>query len=246
MALDRTPPKTSLKPVAGVKASTAVLLEWNASDNTAGLGGFDIQKQVNNGSWQDLLVGIDGAVRQAWAVVSAGQNTGFRMRGVDRIGNTENYPTSAETSAQVSSSFCSSPDSWENDNTSASASTVSGIVNSQEHNFCNPQTGAGYLNDQDWVRITMKAGRRLIATAQPLYGAAAANLRLYGADGTSLLTQSGASQFGEIAQLIWDAPSDGVVYLQVTHVNEDVAGNDVRYKLVIRNGYHSFLPLLIK
>ena len=246
MALDRTPPKTSLKPDIDVQDSTAVPLEWNASDNIAGLADFDIQSQENNGAWQDLLVGINGQLRQGWAVVDAGLSTGFRMRGVDRIGNTESYPTGAEASVQVNDNFCSRPDTWENDNTSATATAAVGVVSIEEHNFCNPQAGAGYLNDQDWVLINMRAGSQLIVNAQPLYGATAAVLRLYGANGTSLLTQSGASQFGEIAQLIWDAPADGTVYLQVTHIDGRVAGNDVRYKLVIRNGHHSFLPLLIK
>ncbi len=244
MALDRTPPKTSLKPVASGEYSTAVLLEWNASDNIAGLGSFDIQSQENSGAWQDLLAGIDGQLSKVWAIVDAGITTGFRMRGVDRIGNTESYPTSAETSIQVNANFCSAPDHWENDNGIATATTATGVVSIEEHNFCNPQAGSNHLNDQDWVRIELKAGSRLIVTAQPLYGATAAVLRLYDDNGTTLLGQSSLPQMGEITQIFWDATTDGTVYVQITHADGRVAGNSVRYKLIIRNGFHSFLPLL--
>ena len=246
MAMDRTPPKTSLKPILGGQDSTAVLLEWSASDNTAGLGSFDFQSQEDSGAWQDTLLGVGGDLRQAWAVVEAGQTTGFRMRGVDRVGNTESYPSSAEASTRVRTNFCDDPDKWENDNSSGSANTASGVVSIQEHNFCNPQSGSSYLNDQDWVKISVKGGEQLIANAQPLYGATAAVLRLYASNGTTLLAQSAASGFGEVAQLIWEAPSNSTVYLQVTHLDGQVAGNDVGYKLILLNGYHSFMPLIKK
>jgi hypothetical protein len=168
------------------------------------------------------------------------------MRGVDRAGNQESYPTSAETSVSVSTSFCNSSDVFEDDNNIAGATAVSGVVNIQVHNFCNDAPGSNHLNDQDWVRINLTPGSKLIVTAEPLHGATAAVLRLYAADGSTLLAQSAAQQFGDIAQLVWESPGTGVAYLQVTHVDGRIAGNSVQYRLTLRNGHHSFLPQLFR
>jgi len=246
LGMDRTPPETAMKSIPGTVESTAVLLEWTANDDVSGLGSFDLQSKIGSGAWSDFLLGVNGALRQAWAVIEPGVAYGFRMRGVDRIGNAESYPSSAEASIQVDADFCDSPDRWENDNSRTTASNASGVVTVREHNFCNPQAGSGYLNDQDWVKVNLRRNARLIATAQSNSGGAAAVLRLYAADGTTLLQEARASGFGETVQLIWDSTIDGVAYLQVTHLDGRAAGNDVSYTLIIRNGYHSFMPFIQK
>ena len=138
------------------------------------------------------------------------------------------------------------PDEYENDNTHSAATLASGLISIQEHNFCNPASGSGYLNDQDWVRVNLKARRELVASAQPTSGDAAATLRLYAADGTTLLREVKPAQFGEITQLFWETNTDSTVYLQVTHLDGRVAGDEVTYKLMIRQGYHINMPLIIK
>ena len=245
MALDRTPPSSAIKS-ARAQDSTAVKIEWSASDNIAGIDHLDLQASKDGGSWGDFMLDIDGDLRQTWAVVERGHSYSFRLRAADRIGNLEQYPSSAEASVVVANQICDTPDSYENDNTRTAATPANGLITIQSHNFCNPASGAGYLNDQDWVRINLKAGHELIASAQPLSGEVAAVLRLYAADGTTLLREVKPTQFGEITQLFWDANADNTLYLQVTHLDGRVAGDDVAYQLVIRQGYHSFLPLITK
>ncbi|MGW8251317.1 MAG: hypothetical protein ACWGO1_11795, partial [Anaerolineales bacterium] len=131
-------------------------------------------------------------------------------------------------------------------NTPGAASASGSLITSQEHNFCNMQTSSGYLNDPDWVKVSLRAGQSLIATAQPLSGGVAAVLRLYAADGSTLLREAQAPGFNQVAQLEWQATASGSAYLQVTPLEEGLAGDVVRYKLVIRNGYHRYLPFLEK
>jgi hypothetical protein len=245
MALDRTAPSSAIKS-ARSGDSTAIKVEWTGSDNIAGIDHFDLQAQKDGGSWYDLLLDIDGAARQTWAVVERGHAYSFRLRAADRIGNTEAYPSSSEASAAVPSSICDLPDKYENDNTRSAATLTSGLVSTQEHNFCNPASGSGYLNDQDWVRINLKAGRQLIANAQPASGDAAAVLRLYAADGATLLQEVRPAQFGEITQLFWEATTDSTVYLQITHLDGRVAGDEVVYLLTMRQGFHINMPLIIR
>ncbi len=94
--------------------------------------------------------------------------------------------------------------------------------------------------------MSLRANQRLIVTAHPLSGGAAAVLRLYAADGTTLLHQTQAAGFNQVAQLEWEAATAGTAYLQVAHLDGKAAGQDVRYKLIIRNGLHRYLPFVQK
>jgi hypothetical protein len=246
MALDRIPPVTYLKSLPSQQNSTAVRVEWSGSDNLAGIDHYELQVQKDSGPWQDWDNDIDAELEEVWVVVEKGHSYGFRMRGVDRLGNKETYPSAAEATINIPTDICKAPDGWENDNSPSNASSAGSVIASQEHNFCNPQSGSGYLNDQDWVKVNLRANQRLIATAYPLSGGAAAVLRLYAADGTTLLRQVQSPGFNQIAQLEWDATGNSSAYLQVTHLDGGVAGDEVRYKLVIRNGYHRYLPFVQK
>ncbi len=221
-------------------------LKWSGSDNLAGIGHYEIQVQRDSGDWQTWNSNIDPQLVETWAVVEKGHTYGFRLRGVDRLGNTESYPTSAEATVSIPADICPTLDGYENDNTSSSASSASGVNTIQEHNFCNPQTGSGGLDDVDWVKISVKGRQRLIINATPLSGGAASALRLYAADGTTLLSQAQAPGFNQPVQLEWNTTADGVVYLQLNHLEGDVAGSDVRYRLTISNAYRYFMPFVQK
>jgi hypothetical protein len=246
MAIDRTAPVTSLQPIPTSQKSTAIHLKWSGSDNLAGIDHYEIQVQIDSGGWQDWNSAIDPQLDEIWAVVEKGHTYGFRLRGVDRLGNTESFPVAAEATTSIPADICPTLDSYENDNTSASASSASGVSAIQEHNSCNPQTGSGSLNDVDWVKISVKAKQPLIITATPLSGGSANLLRLYAADGTTLLSQAQAPGFNQPVQLEWINTADGVVYLQLTHLDGDVAGSDVRYRLTISNAYRYFMPFVQK
>lgn len=246
MALDRTPPVSAIGSMPDTQKSTAIRVPWSGSDNLAGIDHYELQMQVDGGVWQDWDKNISAALNETWVVVERGHSYGFRIRAVDRLGIQEAFPSSAEQTVSIPLAICAAPDAWEEDNSAAKASNASGLLTLQEHNFCNPLAGSGYLNDQDWVRISLKAGQRLIITAQPISGGAAAVLRLYAADGVTLLKQSQSSGFNQSAWLDYDASSNLTVYLQVTHPDGNVAGDEARYLLTIRNGYHRYLPYISK
>ncbi len=246
LAIDRTPPVTFLKSLPASQESTAVQVQWSGSDNLAGIDHYELQMQVDSGAWQDWDDDIDPGLQEVWVVVDRGHSYGFRLRGVDKLDNQEAYPSAAEAKVSIPSVICSAPDKWETDNSTSTASTSGSLITIQEHNFCNPQSGSGYLNDQDWVKLSLRANNRLIVTAHPLSGGAAAILRLYAADGTTLLHQAQAAGFNQVAQLEWDAAANSSAYLQVVHLDGRAAGEDVRYKLIIRNGIHRYLPFIEK
>ncbi len=246
MALDRTPPVSAISSMPDTQKSTAIRVPWSGSDNLAGIDHYELQMQKDGGVWQDVDTAISAALNETWVVVERGHSYGFRIRGVDRLGNQEAFPSSAEETVSIPLSICTAPDAFEEDNSPGKASSASGLLTIQEHNFCNPQAGSGYLNDQDWVRLNLKAKQRLVVTAQPVSGGAAAVLRLYASDGVTLLSQSQSPGFNQPAALDYLAPSNLTAYLQVTHLDGNVAGDEARYRLIIRNGYHRFLPFIGK
>jgi hypothetical protein len=244
MAIDRTAPVSSLDALPTSQKSTAVQLKWSASDNLAGIERFELQIQKDGGAWQDWSTQIPGQLEESWVVVERGHQYGFRLRAIDRLGNQESFPAAAEATISIPTDICTTLDTWENDNTTATASVASGVYSLQEHNYCNPQSGSGYLNDVDWVKISLKDKQRLFIRANPLSGGAGSVLRLYAADGTTLLDQSQAAGFNQPAQLDWDAASAGVVYLQLSHLDGDAAGSEVRYQLTISNAHRKYFPVI--
>ena len=157
LAIDHTAPVTSIQSAQVSQTSTLVRVTWNGSDNLSGIDHFDLEQQTDGGAFQAWLSGVPGGSQQAWFAGSAGHSYGFRLRGVDRLGNAETYPSSAEITITIPSTVCSAGDAWESDNSAGSARQVSGVSESQTHNFCNPAQGAGWANDQDWLRFTLQA-----------------------------------------------------------------------------------------
>jgi hypothetical protein len=176
----------------------------------------------------------------------ANQTYSFRMRAVDRIGNTEVYPTQAEASITLPASICGTGDNYENDNSQVSAKIMSGVGNLETHTFCNPTAGSSWLNDEDWYRFTVRQGERLAVLVNPMDISSAARLQLYAADGVSLLAEKAATEFGEPVNLDWRFTANTTVYLRVSHIDGRVAGNDVAYQIWSRVGLPVFLPTVTR
>ncbi len=248
MAIDRTPPTTALQPVTGAQNSTAILLTWTGSDNLSGIDHFDLQSKKGSGSWVTQTLANPGdAVRQAWYVGEAGASYSFRLRGVDRVGNAEAYPSSAQASASIPSTVCSTGDGYENDNTGTTARLLSAVSTVEQHTFCNPQAG-GWLNDEDWLKFSLKAGQWLLVDIQPNGSSAAGVLELYsqaaGGGAGALLVQSTPAGIGEASRLFYQAPANGVVLLRIRHLDGRVAGSGVTYEIRARQGKPTYLPVI--
>ena len=248
MAIDRTPPATALQPVTGPQNSTAVLLTWTGSDNLSGIDHFDLQSKKGSGSWVTQTLANPGdAARQAWFVGEAGASYSFRLRGVDRVGNAEVYPSSAQASASIPSNVCSSGDGYENDNTATTARLLTAVSTVEQHTFCNP-LAANWLNDEDWLKFSLKAGEWLLVDIQPNGSSATGVLELYsqaaGGEAGALLVQSTPGGVGEASRLFYQAPANGVVLLRIRHLDGRVAGNGVTYEVRARQGKTWYLPVV--
>jgi len=248
MAIDRAPPTTALQPITGPVNSTAILLTWTGSDNLSGIDHFDLQSKKGSGSWVTQTLANPGdAVRKTWFVGEAGASYSFRLRGVDRVGNAEAYPSSAQASASIPSNVCSAGDGYENDNSAAAARLLTAVSTVEQHTFCNP-LAANWLNDEDWLKFSLKAGKWLLVDIQPNGSSAAGALELYsqasGGGAGALLVQSAPGGVGEASRLYYQAPADGVVLLRIRHLDGRVAGSSVTYEVQARQAKLLYFPVI--
>ncbi len=246
LAIDRTPPVTAIQSMSATQQSTAIRVQWSGEDNGSGVDYFELQSQIDSGSWKNQAGDIPAKDRQAWVVAEAGHQYGFRMRAVDRLGNVESYPQSAEAVTTIPANVCSAPDAWENDNQPADANNASPSGIPQTHNYCNPQAGTNGLQDEDWLKISATAGQVIWVDAIPQAGAAASVLTLYDLNliTPTLLAETIPADIGAATQLKWRAEQDGDTYLSLHSADERVAGDGVIYKVWVRIGQLLYLPLV--
>lgn len=108
-----------------------------------------------------------------------GHRFDFRMRGVDRAGNTESYPGSAEAETYIN--FCSG-DAYEADKGPAQATPIA-PGKSHPHNLCG-------VNDEDWVKFLAQAGHRYVLQTDNLGFSADTVLTLYASGGATVLAEN--------------------------------------------------------
>jgi hypothetical protein len=246
MAVDRTAPVTALQSAQASPSSSLIHVTWAGTDNLSGIDHYDLEQQTDGGAFQTWISGVSGEVQQAWFAGSPGHTYGFRLRGVDRLANTESFPTGAELTATIPSSVCSAGDPWENDNTPSTAKVFSGVSGTQTHNYCNPAQGAGWTNDQDWIRFTLPAGKTAFIHASSPDNGVASILRLYASNGTSLILEALPLGLGEPSHLNWTAAQDTTYYLRVTPLYGRITGDGTTYQLNFLQGLPTFLPNIRK
>jgi len=250
LSIDRTPPVTTLTPLAAIQESTAILLQWSSSDNLSGIAHFEVQFQENSGAWINVTPHPAGSADQQWFIGGAELDFGFRMRAVDYAGNQETYPSAAEAVTLIPdiATLCSTPDSWDsgrNDNTPLTASSVSVGAAAKTHNFCNPMS-SDRLNDEDWVKFTAQKNKLYLIQSLPQAIMIASILELYAADGTTFITSFTPANFGQVSVLRWLSDRNGQVFLRLRHINGRVAGDIVAYQLRVTQDNLIFLPLVNK
>lgn len=238
LGIDHSPPQSTLHALPPVGFSSAVDLRWSATDNVSGLAGFDLQVRADDGQWETAFANLPPDSRQTWFVGELGRLYAFRLRAGDMAGNTEAYPAEPETVTLMS--VCSTPDSWEADGVWTLARAIPVDGSAQFHNICLP---AGET-DVDWVTFPAAAGTHYRISGVPTHPSAAIRLRLHASDGTTVLAESSAEIFGQMAALEWTADVTGDYYLRIEHIDERVAGNDVGYWLWVESGHETHLPLV--
>lgn len=244
MAVDRTPPVTSVQSALASQSSSLIRVTWNGTDNLSGIDHFDLEQQTDGGAFTAWLSGVPADVQQAWFAGTPGHSYGFRVRGIDRLGNTEGYPANADLTASVPSSVCSAGDSWESDNTYSTARQANGVSTVQIHNFCNPAQGANWMNDQDWIRFTLAAGKTVFVQASSAGNGVASVLRLYASNGTTLLREVLPPGLGQPSQLFWKTTQEAVFYIRVTPLYGRITGDGTSYQIDLLQGYPTFLPTI--
>lgn len=246
LPIDRTPPQTALLPLSITQTSTAFKLEWSGSDNLSGIDSYKLQWSIDSGSWVNYPLTFTGYTQSTWIIGIPGHIYAFRIQGIDRAGNIENFTQTAETSTHIPMNICTLPDTWEVDNTFSSASPI--IRDQlQAHNFCNPETMDG-LNDLDWIKFSAVAGQRYLILASPTAENTAATISVYTSDGITLTLRSEMSQtvWGKPANVDWLAEKTEVLYIKIHHTDGRVAGNYVTYEVHITLNHPIYLPFVFQ
>ncbi len=232
---DFTPPVLSVAALPATETSTAIQLQWTASDAQSGIDHFEVQSRMDGGVWQNADLNVPSLARSLWYVGQPGHSYGFRMQARDRAGNLRAYPTGDEAATTIPTNICAALDVYEPDETAAAPIQTNGVA--QTHNLCNPAPGSGGLGDQDWVTFTAESGQRYLIQALPQNPAAALNLTLYANDKATVLAQASTSGYGIPTSLIWKAQGAGPVYVKMQHINLGVAGSSVSYQVIVVKNY---------
>jgi hypothetical protein len=249
LIIDKTAPTSAMLPLIASQSSTAFPISWSGSDNLSGIAYLELQQSLNGGAWQDYGQ-IDYSLTSWWVIGAAGNSYQFRMHAIDFAGNTEDYPPNAEASTAIpaASTLCSSRDTYDtgtNDNSPGMATVIEVNHPAQMHNFCNPLE-SDFLFDKDWIDFPVQAGMTYFIEATALAPQSAVLLSLVAADGTDLIAEAAPDRFGELSMLVWTSDRDGMVYVQMQHLDGRVIGSIVAYQVQVRAGYGIYLPILHK
>jgi hypothetical protein len=249
LIIDKTAPTSAMNPLNATQSSTAFQISWSGSDNSSGIAYYELQHNLNGGDWQNDGQ-IAGNLTTQWQIGAAGNSYQYRMHAIDFAGNSETYPTSAEASTSIPSAgtICSALDVYDtgsNDNTAGMANSI--VVNGsvQLHNFCNP-LASDFLFDKDWIAFPVQTGSTYFIEATALAPQSAVGLSLVASDGTILISGAAPDRFGERTLLSWTSDRDGIVYVQMQHLDGRVIGSVVTYQVQVREGYGLYLPILHK
>ena len=242
--IDTTNPTIILNPLQNPSESSALKLTWQAQDSLSGIKSTSLEYQSNGGEWTPWL---NTSQSEAWFTGVPGTGYSFRATTYDHAMNSIQSGTVSSYIPTIDT-LCSNPDSWDmsataNDNTYQNATLIQ-IGSAQTHNFCNPVTN-DRINDQDWVKIEAEAGKQYALIVNPDGSSAAVKIRLFSADGTSLLAETSPTNFGETSILIWTAKQSGTIFVQLSHIDGNVVGNGVSYRLNLVDQF-IYLPLNLR
>lgn len=234
---DTNTPTSQLLPMPTTSTTTLLTLNWTGSDPDGAVDHYDLQYQVNGGTWTDLQTNIPGSQTSLNFFADLGKNYGFRLRAIDNSNNMESYPSTAERTVAVSN--CSA-DSFESaDNSAAGASSLAKDASAQTHNFCG-------VNDSDWVKMNVEAGSEYLFML-PVAGASTAlRAQLYANNQTTLLKEVTSSSNGSGVLFKYSAATTQTVYLKVTPLDSRLAGNSVQYSVWYGVGNEYHFPLIFR
>lgn len=233
--VDSTPPAAQFEALPALTESSAIHLNWTVTDTESGADTQDLEVQRDGGSWE-ALASPPITQTSLWFQGETGHSYGFRLRAHDLAGNERPFPAAAEVATMIPETC--TPDSYETDNTAATASLLATGA-SQQHSFCPP-------GDEDWAAVTVEAGKTYLFRAVSLSGGAGAKLELLASDGFTLLKQASAANYVQPAVILWKAEASDTIYLRATPFISGLNGTDVRYELYAGEGWWGFFPLVTR
>lgn len=98
--IDSAPPSTTMDPLPEYTTATAFWASWSGADAVSGIAYYNVQYQISGGAWQTL---INNTSQTSFYVQNGqtGQKWGFRVQAVDKAGNTQSWPESAQASTTI-------------------------------------------------------------------------------------------------------------------------------------------------
>ena len=230
------PPNSQLNPAESFD-STAVRLSWIASSAGAGLGSFELQWSTAPGVWDSSnRIVLPGSQRSVWFGGQPGRTTYFRLRALDINGQPESWPANnaAETSVTLPTSCAA--DEYEPDDEYTQARQLL-LGEWAQSNLC----GA---SDPDWFKISPPHPEAYFIAAASLNGGAAVRLTVYAEDAETLLASGEAAGIAMGTAMKFTPEVEGVYYIKVEPLTEDLFGTDAWYRIVAAELRASFMPLV--
>lgn len=242
---DSTTPISRMAALPAQINSTVIQLQWSASDPQNDIDRYEIQYQINKGSgwgaWQNWTERpLPGNINSTWFSAYSGASYRFRMRAIDRAGNQEAYPDTAEASTTVSATC--TPDAGETTGQSLESSiALPRSTNSPLYNLC--KAGASPAGDEDWLSINAQSGEAMLFMLMPKGGGAAFSATLYNSNRQEIRAWS-STDYGLGATARWNVPQSGTYYLRIKPINDALFGTDVRYQVWYGPGNWLNLPII--
>lgn len=230
--IDSTPPAINFTPLAAELKTTAILVNVYVNDLETGLKSLVLEVREDGGAW-NVIPEIAAGNNQIWYIGKQGKTYEFRVQATDNVGN--NAVNSVTTRLAAS---CQ-PDSYETADGQVSGAVALPFGQRQEHNLCG-------LNDVDWLKFNVEAGKSYAFTAYSLGGGAAVRLELYNAAGTTQLASGFSPNLGQSAAILWKAPASGSYTIKVQPVVNGLAGTDARYGFVMGEAKVIYFPIMNK
>jgi len=235
LKVDGINPSSTLHAVHSGGNSTAMRLNWTASDDQSGVRFMEVEYSLNGGNWQLWSVQPPGTVNNAWFLGETGNSYRFRLRAVDLAGNQQDWG-SASSSLTINAS-CPAQDLLETANNLPAGATPLNFETYSNQRFC-PQA------DVDWVKFQAEGGKQYMLLAASDGGGAAATLRVYSDVAGNALVEKTPANLGQSTVLMWTAPLTGTYHLRATPKESGLFGGDVRYRLWYGEPRFVYLPTI--
>lgn len=235
LQVDNATPETQMLPLPASSESTLVKLEWQLASDPLDLDHLEMQTSIDGSSWIDLNTSIPPSSRQLWFWGEPGHTYGFRMRGIDKQGNAEMYPTMAETTTEIPA-ICI-PDGFEDADDDAGTATAILPGDVQVHNIC----GTG---DNDWLVFAAEAGKTYLVTAKPISAHAAGQLAIFGpGNAVDQVAENNAGAPDAISGLVFKATMNDNYYIRLKAFDDRLSGTQTELLLLVVEAEQQFFPI---